>query len=56
MEKMTERQGRRRSKQLLDDLKVARGYQKLKEAAADCTVWVTRFGRGYGPVARQSTE
>jgi hypothetical protein len=47
---------RRRSKQLLDNLKENRGYWKLKEEALDRTVWRTRFGRGYGPVVRQTTE
>jgi hypothetical protein len=28
----------------------------LKEEALDCTLWGTRFGRGYGPVVRQTTE
>jgi hypothetical protein len=28
----------------------------LKEEALDCTLWRTRFGRGYGPVVRQTTE
>jgi hypothetical protein len=48
---MTGRWGRRR-KQLLDDLKAKRRSWKLK----DCTLWKTRFGRGYGPVVRQTTE
>jgi hypothetical protein len=52
---MTGRRGRRR-KQLLDDLKEKRRYWKLKEEALDCTVWRTLFGRGYGPVVRQTTE
>jgi hypothetical protein len=52
---MTGRRGRRR-KQLLDDLKLKRRYWKLKEEALDRTVWRTRFGRGYGPVVRQTTE
>jgi hypothetical protein len=51
---MTGRRGRRR-KQLLDDLKEKRRYWKLKEEALDCTQWRTRFGRGYGPVGRQTT-
>jgi hypothetical protein len=51
---MTGRRGRRR-KQLLDDLKENRGYWKLKEKALDRTVWRTRFGKGYGPVLRQTT-
>jgi hypothetical protein len=52
---MTRRRGRRR-KQLLDDLKEKRIYWKLKEDALDCTLWRARFGRGYGPVVRQTTE
>jgi hypothetical protein len=28
----------------------------LKEEALDRTQWRTRFGRGYGPVVRQTTE
>jgi hypothetical protein len=50
-----ERRARRR-KQLLDDLKEKAGYWKLKEEALDCILWRTRFGRGYGPVVRQTTE
>jgi hypothetical protein len=50
---MTGRRGRRR-KQLLYDLKEKRRYWKLKEEAPDRTVWRTRFGRGYGPVVRQT--
>jgi hypothetical protein len=42
-------------KQLLDDLQENRGYWKLKEEALDRTLWRTRFGRGYGPVVRQTT-
>jgi hypothetical protein len=52
---MTGRRGRRR-KQLLDDLKEKRRYLKLKEKALDRSLWRTRFGRGYGPVVRQTTE
>jgi hypothetical protein len=29
---------------------------KLKEEALDRTMWRIRFGRGYGPVVRQTTE
>jgi hypothetical protein len=50
----TRRRGRRR-KQLLDDLKKARRYWKLKEEAQGRTLWRTQSGRGYGPVARQTT-
>jgi hypothetical protein len=52
---MTGRRGRRRE-QLLDDLKENRRYWKLKEEALDRPMWRTRFGRGYGPVVRQTTE
>jgi hypothetical protein len=51
---MTGRRGRRR-KQLLDDFKEKRRHWKLKEEALDRTQWRTRFGRGYGPVVRQTT-
>jgi len=46
----------RRRKQLLDAIKGNRGYRKLKEEALDRTVWRTDFGRGYGPVLRQTAE
>jgi hypothetical protein len=49
------RQGRR-STQLLDDLNETRGCWKFKKKALDRTVWRTRFGRGYGPVVRQTIE
>ena len=52
---MTGSQGRRR-KQRLDDHKETTGYWKLEEEALDRTVWRTRFGRGYGPVVRQTTR
>jgi hypothetical protein len=48
-------QGRRR-KQLPDNLKEKRRYWKLKAEALDRTLWRTRFGRGYEPVLRQTTE
>jgi hypothetical protein len=51
---MTGRRGRRR-KQLLDDLKEKKRYWKLKEEALDLTLCRNRFGRGYGPVVRQTT-
>jgi len=51
----TRRRGRI-SKQLLDDVKEMRGCWKLKEEALDRTPWKTLFGRGYGPVVRQTTE
>jgi hypothetical protein len=52
---LTGRRGRRR-KQLLDGLKEKKRYWKLKEEALDRTVWRTRFGRGYGPVVRQTAD
>jgi hypothetical protein len=49
------RRGRRRRK-LLDDLKERRGYSHLKEEALDRTMWRAGFGRGFGPVVRQTTK
>jgi hypothetical protein len=46
----------RRRKQVLDDFNEKRIYWKLREEALDRTLWRTRFGRGYGPVVRQTTE
>jgi len=52
---VTRRRGRCRKK-LLDDLKDSRGYCELKEEALDRTVWRAGFGRGFGPVVRQTTK
>jgi hypothetical protein len=52
---VTGRRGRRRCK-LLDDLKERKGYSHLKEEALDRTMWRARFGRGFGPVVRQTTK
>jgi hypothetical protein len=52
---VTVRRGRRRRK-LLDDLKERREYFHLKEEALDRTMWRARFGRGLGPVVRQTTK
>jgi hypothetical protein len=52
---VTGRRGRKRRK-LLDDLKKRRGYSHLKEEALDRTMWRARFGRGLGPVVRQTTK
>jgi hypothetical protein len=52
---VTGRQGRRRTK-LLDDLTERRGYSHLKEEALDRTMWRACFGRGFGPVVRQTTK
>jgi len=47
--------GRRRRK-LLDDLKERRGYSNLKEEAIDHPMWRACFGKGFGPVVRQTTK
>ena len=52
---VTGRQGRRRKK-VLDGLKERRGYSHLKEEALDRAMWRSRFGRGFGPVVRQTAE
>jgi hypothetical protein len=52
---VTGRRGRRRRK-LLDDLKERGGYSHLKEEALDRTIWRAGFGRGFGPVLRQTAE
>jgi hypothetical protein len=51
---VTRRRGRRH-KQLVDDLREKRGYWKLKEESLYRTLWRAHFGRGYGPVVRQTT-
>jgi hypothetical protein len=52
---VTERRGKIRRK-LLDDLKERRGYSHLKEKGLDRTMWRARFGRGFGPVVRQTAK
>jgi len=52
---VTGRQGGRHRK-LLDYLKERRRYSHLKEEALDCTMWRAHFGRGFGPVVRQTTK
>jgi hypothetical protein len=52
---VTRRRGRRRRK-FMDELKERRGYSHLKEEAPDRTMWRVRFGRGFGPVVRQTTD
>jgi hypothetical protein len=52
---VTGRQGRGRRK-LLDDLKKRRGYSHLKEEALERSMRRARFGRGFGPVVRQTTK
>jgi hypothetical protein len=48
--------GGRRRKQLLAAFKEKRGYWKCKEEALGRHLWKNRFGRGYGPVVRQTAE
>jgi hypothetical protein len=46
----------RRLRPLLDDLKEKIGYSKLKKGSSiSHSVWGS-FGRGYGPVVRQTTK
>jgi hypothetical protein len=52
---VTGRRGRRSSK-LLDDFKKRRGYSHLKEENLGRTVWRAGFGRGFGPVVRQTVK
>jgi hypothetical protein len=40
----------------LDDLKERRGCSYLKEEALDRAMWRARFGRGFGPVVRQTAK
>jgi hypothetical protein len=51
---VTERRGRRRRKLLAR--KGKKGYLHLKEEALDRTVWRAGFGRGFGPVVRQTAK
>jgi hypothetical protein len=52
---VTGRRGRRR-RNLLDDFKEGSGYSHLMEKALDRTMWRARFGRGLGPVVRQTAK
>ena len=52
---MTGRRGGRRRK-LLDDLEERRGHSHFKEEVLDRTIWRALFGRGFGPVIRQTTK
>jgi hypothetical protein len=51
---VTGRRGRR-CRKLLDDLRERREYSHSKEEAMDRTMWTAGFGRGFGPVVRQTT-
>ena len=52
---MTGRRGRR-CRKLLDDLKESSGYSHLEEEVLDRTMWTAGFGRGIGPVVRQTSK
>jgi hypothetical protein len=41
---------------LLDALKERKGYSHLKEEALDSTMRRAGFGRGFGPVLRQTAK
>jgi hypothetical protein len=47
---------RRKRRKLLDDLKESRGYCHLTDEALDRTMWRAGFGRGFGPVVRQTAK
>jgi hypothetical protein len=51
----TGRRGKRR-KQILDKLKEKREYWRSKEEVLNRTLWITQYGKGYGPVVRQASE
>ena len=46
----------RRRRNILDGIKERRGYSHLKEEALHRSMWIARFGRGFGPVVRQTTK
>jgi hypothetical protein len=50
------RRGGRRRKVQPDDLKDRKRYQYFKEEELDSSIWRTRFGRGCGPAAKQTTK
>jgi hypothetical protein len=52
---VTGRRGRR-CRKLLDDLTERRGSSHRKEEALHRTMWRARFGRGFRPVVRQTTN
>jgi hypothetical protein len=37
-------------------VKERRGYSHLKEEALEDTMWRARFGRGFGPVVRETNK
>jgi hypothetical protein len=52
---VTGRRGRT-SRKLLDHIKEGRGNCHLKEEAINRIMWRAHFGRGYGPVVRQTNK
>jgi len=52
----SDRKTTKKTYEAMGDLKERRGYSHLKEEALDRTMWTTRFGRGFGPVVKQTTE
>jgi hypothetical protein len=50
------KRGRKRLKQLLDNLKEKKVYWKLKKKTVDRTLWRILFGRGYGLVAGRTKQ
>jgi hypothetical protein len=49
--------GRRgRTRKLLDDLKERGGYITSEGEVLDRAMWRARFGRGFGPVVRQTAK
>ena len=50
---VTERRWKR-IKQLLDGLRIKGRYCNLKKGVIDRTVWRIRFGKGFGPVAKEN--
>jgi hypothetical protein len=46
----------RRCRKLLDNLEESRGYSHLKEEALDHTMWTAHFGKGFGPIVRQTAK
>jgi hypothetical protein len=53
--KLSGRRGRR-CRKLLDDVKEKKWYSYFKEETLDHTTWRARFGRGVGPVVRQTNK
>jgi hypothetical protein len=47
---------RRRRRKLQDDPKERRANSHLMEEALDCTMLRVRYGRGFGPVVRQTAN